>query len=373
LFLLVTCKNDLAGAIFIFLAIRQFQREHWKQSALFWGFAVGIKYFNLLPLAVFLLVAFKPWKKTDLKKGLLMGLIVVLAVSPLLVKNLRYTGNPLFPFMPRTFPSAYWDANRFQLLQDDVGQAARTPADLIRLPYSLSFFNHGYGGLVGPLFLVFLPFLLLGPVRDRRWLFWALLVLACAPWLTASLRFVYIVFVVLAIFAMRAYEAAGGKLLRAVFGVLIAMNFVMGFAMLEKFYQAHSVLSGAADPEQYREDRFPAYAVFAYINKNTPPDARILLAGEARNYYLKRPYQLSTGLDYCILKKYLVPSGDARAFVAAMKKDGFSHLVVSFNELERLQKSYAILSAAEMEKLLLFLRTLPPLFRHGSVCLYGIA
>ena len=373
LFLLVTCKNDLASAIFIFLAIRQFQRGHWKLSAVFWGFAVGIKYFNLLPLAVFLLVAFTPWKKADLKKGLLTLLIVILAVSPLLVKNLRFTGNPLFPFMQKTFPAAYWDADRFRRLQDDVGRMALTPGDLLRLPYSLSFFNHGYGGLVGPLFLVFLPLLLLGVVRGKRWLIWALLVLAAAPWLTASLRFVYIAFVVLTVFAVRAYEAAGGRLLKALFCVLIAMNFVMGFAMLEKFYQAHTLLGGATDPEGYQERLFPAYPVFAYINKNTPPGARVLLAGEARNFYLKRPYRLSTALDYCILKKYLLGSEDAGAFVAAMRKDGFSYLVVSFSELARLQKGYANLSAAEMEKLLMFLQTLAPLFRHGSVCLYGIA
>ena len=66
-------------------------------------------------------------------------------------------------------------------MQDDVGRMARTPGDRIRLPYDLSFFNNGYGGLVGPFFLVFLPFLLLGPVRDKKWLLWALLVLAAPP------------------------------------------------------------------------------------------------------------------------------------------------------------------------------------------------
>ena len=373
LFLLVTCKNDLAGALFIFLAIVRFRRGDWKLSALFWGFAVGIKYFNLLPLAAFLIVAFKPWKRDDLKKIVLTALIVVLAVSPLLVKNLRFTGNPFFPFMHGAFPSAAWDADRFQRLQDDVGRIVRTPADILRLPYSLSFFNHGYGGLVGPVFLVFLPFLLLGPVADRRWLVWALLVLAAAPFFTASLRFVFIVFVLLAVFAVRAYEAAGGRLLRGLFYTLLAVNFIMGFAMLEKFYQAHSAWSGAYSPEQYRGQFFPAYPVFAYINRNTPPRARVLLAGEARNFYLKRPYQLSSALDYCLLKKYLAASRDAGGFVAAMKRDGFSYLVVSFGELERLQKSYAILGADEMEKLLGFLRALEPLFRHGSVCLYRVA
>jgi hypothetical protein len=150
------------------------------------------------------------------------------------------------------------------------------------------------------------------------------------------------------------------------------MNFVMSFAMLEKFYQAHSVLGGSYTSEQYREHFFPAYPVFAYINGNTPKGAKILLVGEARNYYLKRPYQLSSALDHCIVKKYLLHGGDASGFFAAIRSDGFSYLLVNFNELERLQKDYAILTVAEKDKLLLFLRTLVPVFQHRFVCLYKI-
>jgi hypothetical protein len=372
LFLLVTCKNDLPGAIFIFLAIKQYRRDNWKSAAVFWGFAVGIKYFNLLPLALFLLLTINPLKKADLKKMAFMALIVVLAVSPLLIKNLRYTGNPFFPFLPKTFPAAFWDGERFNRMQADVGRIVHTPSDVIRLPYSLSFFNYGYGGLVGPFFLIFLPFLLLGAITEKRWLFWALLVLACAPFLTASLRFVYVVFVVLAIFSLRAFETAAGKLLKVVFCLLVSLNFVMGFALLEKFYLAHYAWSGKFTPEQYQEHFFPAYPVFAYINANTPPQANILLAGEARNYYLKRPYQLSSALDYCILKKYLVGSSETAEFVAAIKKDGFSYLLVNFSELQRLQKSYENLTAAEENKLLNFLRSLAPVFSHGSTCLYEV-
>ncbi len=373
LFLLATCKNDLAGAIFIFLAIKQHRRDNWKLAAVFWGFAVGIKYFNLLPLALFVLVAFKPWKKTELKKLVLTALIVVLAVSPLLVKNYRFTGNPFFPFLNGVFPSDDWDGGRFRLLQDDVGKMAHAPADMLRLPYDLSFFNHGYGGLVGPFFLVFLPFLILGPVQEKKWLVWALLILAAAPFFTASLRFVYIVFVLLAIFAVRAYEAVAGKLLRTVFCVLIALNFVMGFAMLEKFYQAHSLLGGIYSPEEYREHFFLAYPAFAYLNRLSPPGAKILIVGEARNFYLKRPYRLSSALDYCILKKYLGTGRDAAGFVAAIRADGFSYLLVNFSELERLQERYRILTASEKERLLSFLRTMVPVFSQGALSVYPIA
>ena len=372
LFLLVTCKNDLAGAIFIFLAIRQARRENWKLAAVFWGFAVGIKYFNLLPLALFLLVAVKPWKKAGLKRSVLVALIVILVVSPLLLKNLRFTGNPFFPFLYKAFPSAFWDGDRDGRLQADVGRMARAPADLVRLPYSLSFFNHGYGGLVGPLFLIFLPFLLLGKARDGQWLGWALLFLGCAPWLTASLRFAYAAFVVLAIFSVRACEEAGGKPLKALFYAVIAINFVMGFAMLEKFYQAHSVLGGGLTPEQYKENFFPTYPAFAYLNAHAPARARILVAGEARNYYLHRPYQLSSALDYGILKKYVARNRSADEFLAAVKKDGFAYLLVNFHELERLQNAYANMAPADMRKALDFLRARPPLFSKGPVSLYRI-
>ena len=372
LFLLVTCKNDLPGAMLIFLAIAHYRRENFKLSAVFWGFAVGIKYFNLLPLGLFLALTVKPWKKADLKKVALSGLIVLLVVSPLLLKNYRFSGNPFFPFLQKTFPSAYWDSDRQSRLQAEVGRIVKTPADFLKLPYNLSFFAYGYGGLVGPFFLVFLPFLLLRPFGQKKWLLWALLLLAVAPFLTGSIRFVYAAFVLLAIFSLRAYEAAGGRVLKTVFFLLIVMNFVMGVALLEKFYLGHTLWSGTLSSRQYKEHFFPAYPVFAYINANAPAQAKVLLAGEARNYYLKRPYRVSSAMDYCLLKKYLPRSRTSGEFVAAMRKDGFRYLVVNWAELQRLQEDYAILTASEKETLRYFLRPLEPLFRHGSTCLYRI-
>jgi hypothetical protein len=373
LFLLVTCKNDLFSAIFIFLAIKHYQRQNLHLSAVFWGFAIGIKYFNLLPLALFLLLTIKPWKKADLKKLALMALIVFLVVSPLLLKNYRFSGNPLFPFLQKTFPAAYWDGERQSRLQAEVGRMVHSPADFFKLPYNLSFFSYGSGGLVGPFFLIFLPFLLLLPFSQKKWLLWALLVLATAPFFTASLRFIYVVFVLLAIFSLQAYEATGGKILKTIFYLLITCNFVMGFSLLERIYLSHYMLSGKFSSQQYIEYFFPTYPVFAYINANAPPKAKILIAGEARNYYLKRPYQVSSAMDYCILKKYLEQSRTTGEFIAAIKKEGFSYLVVNFSELQRLQKDYSILTVAEEEKLFDFLRSLAPVFRQGFVCLYKIS
>jgi hypothetical protein len=372
LFLLATCKNDLPGAIFIFLAIKHFQRQNFKLSAVFWGFALGIKYFNLLPLAIFLLLTAKPLKKDGLKKFALMALIIFLVVSPLLIKNYLTSGNPFFPFLSKFFPSAFWDDSRFAVMQADVGRMVRTPADFVGLPYNLSFFSFGAGGAVGPFFLVFLPFLLLAPFARKKWLLWALLILAVAPLFTGSIRFVYVVFVLLTIFSVLAYEAAGKKILKTVFYLLIVCNFVMGLSLLERIYSSHFMWSGKFSSQQYKEYFFPTYPAFAYINGNTPPGSRVLVAGEARHYYLKRPCQVSSAIDYCILKKYLQLSRTGAEFNAAIQKDGFAYLLVNFSELERLQKHYANLTGNEEEKLLDFLRGWSPVFRQGSVYLYKI-
>jgi hypothetical protein len=270
------------------------------------------------------------------------------------------------------FPSVFWDSVRFDRMQADVGKIVHAPVDFIKLPYDLSFYSFGAGGQVGPFFLVFLPFLLLRPFAQKKWLLWALLVLAIAPFFTASIRFVYVAFVMLAIFSLQAYEAVGGAVAKTIFYLVIVINFVMGLSLLERIYLSHTILNGQFSSTQYKEYFFPAYPVFAYINANAPPGARVLIAGEARNYYLKRPYQVSSAMDYCILRKYLAPSLTAGEFVTAMRQEGFSYLVVNLGEMLRLQKNYAILTQAEQVKLLYFLGFLKPVFHQGSVSLYKI-
>lgn len=370
LFLLVTCKNDLVGAMFIFLAIARFRRGDWRLSAVFWGFAVGVKYFNLLALAVFLLLVFRPWKAADLKKAALVILIVFLAVTPLLLKNYLLNGNPFSPFLAHVFPSSSWDSGRFAYLQADVGRMVSSLRQIIRLPYELSFAEKGSGGIVGPLFIIFLPFLLLVPGVKKKWLAFSLIVLLATPFLSASLRFAYVVFVILTIYCLVALEASARRLLPLVFYAVLAVNFLLGAALLERIYSSHLLWSGKLSPEAYRADLFPSYSLFAHINGSTPPAARILVAGEARTFYLKRPCQVSSALDHGILKKYLLHARAAKEFTAAMQRDGFSYLAINFFELQRLQRAYANYSPAEWEKLLEFFRVLEPVFRQGPLCLY---
>ena len=77
-------------------------------------------------------------------------------------------------------------------------------------------------------------------------------------------------------------------------------------------------------------------------------------------------------MDYCILNRYLAASLDGAEFFAAVRKDGFSYLLVNFFELQRLQEKYANMDAGGQEKLAAFLFGRTPVFSRGPVHIYEV-
>jgi hypothetical protein len=352
-FLLSTVKNDLVSAFFILLGVRFLLKKQYLFSALFWGFSIGIKYFNAIPLVIFLVVFFVKEKQFPIKKIVVFGLVVGCVVLPLLVKNHIFTHNPFFPFFSGSFETGYWDASRQALMQSDVGKMYYSPVDLLKLPYTVSFNTMGFGGTVGAQFLIFLPFLLVlkKPLKGK-WplLVFSLVTLFLGGYFTKSLRFVYIVFICLSFYLAVVYESMGQKIIRILFSLIIAINFVIGLAHQELMFPSYQVLVGEHDIEVYKASVIPSYPAIAYVNRYAGPDSEVMIVGEARNYYLKVPYRVSSGIDYSILKKYLTRSGDVDAFVTALKDDGIDYIIFNSNEFYRLQGQYRRLDESELAK-----------------------
>jgi hypothetical protein len=353
IFLLSTVKNDLAGAFFILLGTRFLLKKRFLLSALFWGFSIGIKYFNAIPLVIFLVIFFLKEKQLPIKKVAIFGLVVGCVVLPLLVKNYIFTGNPFFPFLSGSFATGYWDASRQGLMQGDVGRMYYSPVDLLKLPYTVSFGTMGFGGTVGAQFLIFLPFLLLlrKPLKGKwHLLVFSLVTLFLGGYFTMSLRFVYIVFVCLSFYLAVVYESLGQKIIRYVFFFVIALSFIIGLAHQERMFHAYRLLVGNHDIEAYKASVFPSYPAIAYVNRHAGPGSGVMLVGEARNYYLKLPYRVSSGIDYSILKTYLNRSDNADAFVGALKDDGIDYIIFNSIEFNRLQGQYRRLDESEWGK-----------------------
>jgi len=256
-FLLSTVKNDIVGAFFIFLGIKYLLKKRIAFAALFWAFAVGVKYFNALFILILVIIFIlrelgTKQKVTYLESGpnkdnksilnfrsiVIFIVIFIAAILPLLVKNYIYAKNPFFPFLNGYFNAEYWDASRHALMTKDVGTMIYSFMDVVKFPYNLSFQELGFGGLVGVQFLVFLPFLLVVGERLKRkklLLLFALLALFLGGFFTGSLRFLYIVFVIFSFYVGIVFESfeelplISGRILKILFFLVITLNFLFSW------------------------------------------------------------------------------------------------------------------------------------------------
>jgi hypothetical protein len=373
LFLLTTEKADLITALFIFLAIKKYFDDEPRLSAVFWGFAIGTKSFSVIAAAVFFILMVLLNKRLQLKKHLAMLGIMIITILPLLVKNGFCAGNPFFPFLSRFFPNPYWDASRLQPVVTEVGTRFSSLRDLLQAPYSFSFRTQGAGGMVGPAFLIFLPLLLLGKIeKDKRiFLYFPLLLLLVSSFFGNAFRYIYVVFVLLAMIVAAVCEKQDRRFLKLVFTAVILTNFATGFFTLEGIYEARQVYFEKTAAAEYIAARFPMYRVYQLINARTDPAERILVTGETRGYYLKRPYRIASAHDYSILKKYVNAAANAADFVSAIKADGFAYLVFNLDEFSRLA-SYRPLSQEETKKLFRLLGELKPVLKESSIYLFKL-
>jgi hypothetical protein len=377
IFLMTAVKNDLPSALFVLLGVYYFLKDRKYLSALFWGFSIGIKYTNCIPLAVFLLLYFIKSIKdkhipTYLKQSVIIGLIIIAILVPLMVKNYMFTGNPIFPFFHHYFDNKiqYWDATRFTLLEQDAKKLFHSYTDVLKFPISLSFEELGSGGIVGPLFLMFLPFLVIKREKRLLLLGFALLTLLVGGNFKLSTRVWYIAFIFLSIYVAIAYESISQKIMTVLFFIIIGFNVLTAFGLHEYLYRSYNLFSGKQSIEEYKSFRFPTYRAIAFANKEIPPGSPILIVGEAKNYYLKHPYCVASGYDYSILKKYLEKSRTVEEFIAAVKADGFRYIILNLFEFNHLQKSYRRLTEEEHKRALAFLNVLPRVFREEKQGVY---
>jgi hypothetical protein len=363
IFLLTTVKNDLLSAFFILAGIRYYLKNKLKLSALFWGFSIGVKYFNALALGIFLILVFFKEKKLKLNIRIIIIFCLIAAgiLLPLFIKNYVFIGNPFFPFFHNHFPNEYFDHSRYALMKADVGTHFHSVRDLITFPYTLSFYELGSGGIIGAQFLIFLPFLLLKKQKKRFLLVFSLLFLLVGANFTASIRFMYIVFAILSIYTIIVYQSLDIpviKIMKYLLFLIIVLNAATSYGYHERIYRAYNLYSGKLDIEQYKAFTFPSYPGIAYVNTNAPEDSNVLVVGDARNYYLKRPYRISSSIDYSILKKYISISHTYQDFIAALKQDNINYIICNAREFYRLQKDYKRLTNEEMIKFSNFLKDL---------------
>ena len=346
--------NDLFVTFLTLAAIYSFFR--WSEDrlsawlilcGLFSGSAAACKYTALLatPLGCLGILWCASRRKTETLQTLrLLALYVAAALiagSPFYLKSWLMTGNPFYPFFYGIFGGRGWDGDQarlYDLFIQNLGMG-RNLLDYLLLPWNLSLRakmdSPQFDGILGPIFLLTLPFL----AGLRRWetpvrLLLIYVLLTFLFWASSAQQIRYLIplFAVLAIVTgaiLTRYRCRKRifVLLLCLVAVSLAFN---GYHIVRDFMKI-SPLRAAAGIES-RDDfltrTLPPYRMYRFVNRNLPPDARVfLLYMKNYTFLCDRDCYADSMFEAHTLQKILREESSAESVRSRMKTIGFTHIL----------------------------------------------
>ena len=358
-----TAMNDLGVTYFVLLSLLCLliwledgpsRRGYLSLTAVYAGLAVGTKYISV-PI-IFITPVLLWYYKRSWRQVSKFLLIVALLMAPLLIKNAVFSGSPLAPFvMTGASSAASPDFRNVSYLDDCQHPRTLNFREILIGPWTSIMDQGSLNSLVGPLFLVFLPFLFLlflQPGKNRATvILFAYLAAYFVFWRTQSTGWRFFlpalpVFCLLigASLYQEKMDDMNRRLLKFVIMAVMLGNMALVCAGVEQ-RNTFAVLSGQQTKEAYLRERHPyypttAYPVIEYINQNLPLTAKVLFVGETRGYYCRRDFIANSAFDVPTFQKYYKAANSGAQLAAELKNDGITHILFSEAELYRVQKQY---------------------------------
>jgi hypothetical protein len=353
--------SDIAWALYSFLAVVTTLRwtigagRHWLLlGGVFTGFAVSTKYLGLgtaILLTGWVVVAARRagWRRIFLDAGA-FTLCGVAIAWPWFLKNLVWTGNPVYPFL---LGGPDWDPGRVALLMTYLRSFGTGTGimDILSLPMNLYIRHADFGTTMtsidvpSPLFLLAVAFpwclppagwLALGP----------LVLLTVVLWAVGSqqIRFLLPLYPILALLASvtlrridSRWQGPGWRIV--IPGILLGS--VVATVMYQFSYAASvrpwPVLLGLESKASFLERNLYDYSALRYIKEALPGSTRVALLWDGRGYYCGS--RCLPDADLARWPRLLEDGGSVGGAMESLRLLGASHLLVDYEELGiRLQR-----------------------------------
>jgi 4-amino-4-deoxy-L-arabinose transferase-like glycosyltransferase len=335
-------------------------------SGVFCGLTMSLKYTAVVaPVALAGLLLWRLRRSKTPLKGALTSVLAfalpaLIVSGPWYLKNWFFTGNPVYPFV---FEGLFWDEFRSAAYAGSGSGIGFDPALLLGLPYQLTLGLRDANyidGRTGPLFLAFLPLLLLyGLLRYRR--------KAMPPALNGLLIFALAQF---AFWTVGAIWSTGLWQSRLLLPGLIPLcpalawmirdirhlnhpqfslqRFLMLFigvvlmlGLVDQlfnnqiksrsgwlYYRPLTHLIGTETRSTYLTRRLGVhYAAMEQLNEELPPTAVVTFLWEPRSYYCRLDCRPDSILDKYGHLQYL-HGQDAAAIAQAWREEGVTHVLI---------------------------------------------
>jgi hypothetical protein len=350
-------------------------------SGVFAGLGVGTKYYAGIACIVIGLVMLGRWLQAKVsrqdarvassrwKDGWVFAGCAAAAGSPWLIKNWFVVGDPVFPFFYQYFTlhGVDWAATAaqryFEILVEYGHQKGHFLKDLFEFPYLASTgsvrFGAGadvLGGLGWGWCFAAIPVAVWG-ARRKRALRWVLGYCAAhwAIWFSTGvvLRFLVVLLPLWSLLTAHGLHALWHRLGGAWRGVLAFGVAVAVFTNAALFLFVHEsvgsfeALTGIASRDKFLADKFDYYPCARFARERLAGDARILVVGEQRGYFIRQPHTITTPMAPNAFVKMANESQSAEAYSGELREEGYRFLLLAHREGRRLGDQYGVFHFSE--------------------------
>jgi energy-coupling factor transporter transmembrane protein EcfT len=314
------------------------------------GFSMSVKPNGLLVfLLLFFLLIFlidKVARRDTIwmaRQAIFFALLALIPLTPWLVKNLAWTGNPLFPFFGGFFGGSAGGEGEpgLGILERRRFFYGESWWQIAALPLRIFFSGQDdkaqyFDGVLNPMLILFLPWAFKGKWAEEKKVFlgFVLVYFLYASFLT-ELRIRYLLPVIPPLVILLVYglhniylRIAHPSLLFGAALILLGMN---GLYLWSYFHRVSPVdyLSGRESREAYLARVLPDYPPLQFINQSLPSTAKVYFLFMGRRvYYCEREY-IHDGSEYAwTLIRAVRAAGDEQDIYAGLRRRGLTHMLV---------------------------------------------
>lgn len=368
-------------------------------SGILAGFALGLKYNSgITPIIIGLLLLwqFRKSRRKGIRPLLTFAIPVLLVAIPWYIKNIFFTGNPIYPFV---FSGVFWDEFRAASFPESGTGIGLDAIRFLLLPYdiTLGLKDSTQDGAIGPFFLIFLPLILLYAVTKLgkrapepffqllffaglQYSFWVMGVIASAHlWQS---RFLLPAFVALCpvmawlwqdLARFEHHQFSVQRFVSLVLGFALILNLVIQFI---NFFSVapYTYVLGQDSRDDFLQRTLKGHYVMMQAINELPEDVVVQFLYEPRSYYCDRDCRPDIFLDALAHAEYL--HGSVENVVSNWQENGVTHVLIfdlglnylmeEEGEANRSRSGVELLSTLQDEYFV------PVLIREGDYSLYEL-
>lgn len=366
------------------------------------GWACGCKYtaVPMIALPIVLVVAVMVRGSMPVRVGrvAIWSVGCVAALSPWLIKNFVYTGNPVFPLANGVFraapegfgpeETAHWDAGhapkteerslgaRAQMLWSHVladrdqrfGPAVFIIAllGLRRGLWRTACRTSSGAGCTG-----YKPAPHIDALPNRQaaasswgridaalWLMFAVQFVVWIGFTHLFARFAVVWLIPLALLGGRAMVTARSTAMHRVMVVLVVLGAGWNFAFAARLH--HRENPGGIPAVLMYSGEIPGFEYYGVVNQELPADARVMLVGEARAFYFQRPVEYWTAFNRNPFLEQIAAGKSGGELIDWLREREVTHVLVHWTEIERIASTYGFAPTVSPEKIKAGLEAMKP-------------